>query len=169
MERLFYMLTSVKRPAVLAEFGSFWGNTLAWFASPCIGRKPAYRATVIYGIDIDVDATAMAKENFGNLKNTQVVEFITEDARTALERLPGPFDFVYTEAKEEQEENLYLSLLKQVYPKLSDGAWFMAHDTTRWTFCDELADYFAFVRDKRWFRESISFDVDAFGIELSVK
>ncbi|MCK4409591.1 MAG: hypothetical protein KAW67_05870, partial [Candidatus Eisenbacteria sp.] len=37
MERLMYMLTSVKRPTHMLELGSFWGYTLGWFAGPCIG------------------------------------------------------------------------------------------------------------------------------------
>ncbi len=45
----------------------------------------------------------------------------------------------------------------------------LAHDTTAPPFADELRAYLAYVRDGSSFRESISFDVDPYGLELSIK
>ena len=186
MERLMYMLTSVKRPAHLLELGSFWGYTLGWFAGPCIGLDRAYDAERIIGIDVDADMVEKARANFRKLENVGEVELIAEDARTALDRIEGPFDFVYLEAKYENRaiaagqasgENdplgpvsgLYLILLKQLYDRLPEGAWVMAHDNLDWTARKELAPYLEFVRDKAHFRESICFDIDDCGMELSIR
>ncbi len=173
MERLIYALTSVRRPARLLELGSFWGYTLAWFAGPCIGADRTYVAEKIYGIDIDADMVELARGNFTKLPNCEEVELIAEDARTALERIPGPFDFVYIEAKgdtrDDESEGLYLPLLKQVYDRLSDGAWVIAHDSIDWTFREEMAKYLPYVRDRSRFRESVSFEIDYCGLELSIR
>jgi protein-L-isoaspartate O-methyltransferase len=190
MERLMYMLTSVRRPAHLVELGSFWGYTLGWFAGPCIGPDRGYAAQRIIGIDVDVDMVKKARANFKKLENVSEVELIAEDARTALDRIEGPFDFVYIEAKYENKaiaeaeaaaeasgENdplgpvsgLYLILLKQIYDRLPEGAWVMAHDNLDWTARKQLAPYLAFVRDKAHFRESICFDIDDCGMELSIR
>ena len=173
MERLFYMLTSVRRPMHLLELGSFWGYTLAWFAGPCVGPHRAYRAERIVGIDIDARMTARARENFAALSNCGEVELIAEDARTAVERLPGTFDFLYIEAKaddgEGEDEGLYLTLLEQLYERLPRGAWVMAHDNLDWSFSEEMRAYLAYVRDGSRFRESISFEIDSCGLELSIK
>ncbi len=186
MERLMYMLTSVRRPAHLLELGSFWGYTLGWFAGPCIGSDRAYAAERIIGIDVDADMVKKARANFKKLENVSEVELIAEDARTALDRIEGPFDFVYIEAKYENRaiaaaeasgENdplgpvsgLYLILLKQIYDRLPEGAWVMAHDNLDWTARKQLAPYLAFVRDKAHFRESICFDIDDCGMELSIR
>ena len=93
MERLIYMLTSVKRPRHLLELGSFWGYTLAWFAGPCIGTNRAYEAERIIGIDVDGDMTDRASANFARLANGDGVQLIAGDARLALADIPGPFDF----------------------------------------------------------------------------
>ena len=186
MERLIYMLTSVKRPAHLLELGSFWGYTLGWFAGPCIGPDSAYGAERIIGIDVDADMVEKARANFKKLENVSGVELIAEDARTALDRIEGPFDFVYLEAKYENRavaaaqasgesdplgpvSGLYLVLLKQLYDRLPEGAWVMAHDNLDWTARKELAPYLEFVRDKAHFRESICFDIDDCGMELSIR
>ncbi len=175
MERLLYMLTSVRRPGHLIEFGSFWGYTLAWFAGPCLGARRAYQAERIIGIDVDADMTGRARENFAKIEHGDTVQLIAEDARTALERLPGPFDFVYIEAKCESaerspgEECLYLTLLKQVYDRLPKGAWVIAHDNLDGSFRLEVAEYLAFVHDRSRFSESICFDIDNCGLELSIK
>ncbi len=169
MERLMYMLTAVKRPARLVELGSFWGNTLAWFAGPCIGSKQEYTAEKIHGVDIEVEMTRQARENFAKLDNCEAVELIGEDASTALSRIDGPIDFLYLEAKDENCVNGYLQFLKQAYDKLPKGAWVIAHDSTHPDHKDELRPYLEWVRDNCNFAESISFDIDQFGLELSIK
>jgi predicted O-methyltransferase YrrM len=169
MERLMYMLTSVRRPAHLIEFGSFWGYTLAWFAGPCVGPHAAYGAERIIGIDIDARMTAKAVANFRKLGDPDNVELIAEDARTALERMNGPFDSVYIEAKSDEMEGLYLSLLKQVYDRLAPGAWVMAHDNLDWTFREEMAEYLPYVRGRERFSQSVSFEIDSCGLELSIR
>jgi predicted O-methyltransferase YrrM len=169
MERLIYMLTSVRRPMHLLELGSFWGFTLAWFAGPGVGPHRCYNAERIIGIDIDEKMTTQARSNFAKLPDTDRVQLIGEDARTALDHVPGPFDFVYIEAKLEHGDGLYLDLLKQVYDRLTPGAWVIAHDNIDWSFAQEMANYLPYVRDPARFRESVSFEVDECGLELSIR
>jgi predicted O-methyltransferase YrrM len=172
MERLIFMLTSVKRPMHLLELGSFWGYTLAWFAGPCVGGSRAYAARRVIGIEIDRSMTEQARANFAKLSHSETVELVVGDARSVLVDLPGPFDFVYIEAKNDQAqepEGLYLALLDQVYDRLPAGAWVIAHDSLDWSFAAEMAQYLPYVRSSGRFSESISFEVDACGLELSVK
>ncbi|GEM_PF-1201707 len=172
MERLMYMLTSVKRPRHLLELGSFWGYTLAWFAGPCVGTDRVYAAERVIGIDTDRMMTGKAKENFARLPHSDVVELMIGDARSILPDLPGPFDFVYLEAKNDnalEPEGLYLQLLTELYDKLVPGAWVIAHDSLDWSFASEMAEYLRFVRNSGRFTESVSFEIDQYGLELSVK
>jgi hypothetical protein len=73
------------------------------------------------------------------------------------------------EAKANDQDDLYLPLLKQIYDKIPKSGWVMAHDATRFSIQDDLRDYLNFVRDKANFRESITFDIDAYRLELSIK
>jgi len=169
MERLMYMLTSVHRPMHLLELGSFWGYTLAWFAGPCVGPYRVYQAKRIIGIDIDTGMTDQARTNFTKLGCSDDVQLLAEDARLALGHIPGPIDFVYIEAKSDKKDGLYLQLLKQVYDLLNPGAWVIAHDNMDWTFTAEMDIYLPYVRDPNHFVQSISFQIDECGLELSVK
>ena len=53
--------------------------------------------------------------------------------------------------------------------KVEVGGWVLAHDTTVPPFASQLEKYLSFVRGNKYFRESISFDIDPFGLELSIK
>lgn len=169
MERLMYMLTAVRRPSRLVELGSFWGNTLAWFAGPCIGRGREYAADAVYGVDIDIAATELARKNFSRLEKCEAVRLIGEDAAIALKVIEGPIEFMYLEAKDKKNTSGYLEFLQQAYDKLPIGAWVIAHDTTAYNHREDLRSYLAYVRDNRYFAESVSFDIDEFGLELTVK
>ena len=143
--------------------------------------KPSIRGSAAPSTTIE-----KARSNFAGLECGERVELIAEDARTALDRIDGPFDFVYLEAKFENRQiaaaeaegfkdplgpvpHLYLVLLKQIYARLPSGAWVIAHDNLDWVAQREMAPYLEFVRDKAHFTESICFDIDDCGMELSVK
>jgi hypothetical protein len=66
-----------------------------------------------------------ARWNFAGLVNCEAVEIVCEDAATALQWIEGPIDFLYLEAKDENNNSGY--------------------------------------------SESVSFDVDQRGLELSIK
>jgi predicted O-methyltransferase YrrM len=170
MERMYYMLTSIRRPSAMIELGCFWGNTLAWFAGPCLGPRPSFVPQRIYGIDIDARAIEMALENFSSLVAPPCLEIICEDAQESLVRLEESFDFVYIEASiRGKKGELYFPLIQQVYDRLPRGAWIIAHDATFWKGRNNMKDYLAFVRDRNHFSESITFDIDLYGLELTIK
>jgi len=170
MERLLYMLSSVRRPRRVIGLGTYCGYALVWSVGPSCGQGKVYEAEKVYGIDIDAEATESAQRNFSKLAHIDHIELIAEDGLKAVERLKGPFDYVYLDVEsKELGKGIYLELLKGLYGKVEEGGWVLAHDTTVPPFAKQLEEYLAFVRDEENFRQSISFDVDPFGLELSVK
>lgn len=170
MERLLYMLSSVRRPHKIIGIGTYCGNALVWSVGSSCGQGKVYEAEKVYAIDIDQEATERARENFAQLAYTSHVELIAKDGLEAVERLEGPFDYVYLDVdSRELGKGLYLPLLKALYPKVAEGGWVLAHDIVVPPFAKQLEGYLAYVRDGDDFRESILFDVDAYGLELSVK
>jgi predicted O-methyltransferase YrrM len=170
LERLLYMFASVKRPKSILGIGIFCGYTLVWTAGAACHEGNVYQADKIYGIDIDADAITLAKQNFKHLSDIDHLELVAEDGRITADRLSGPFDYLYLDADSpENGKGIYLELLQILYPKLSKGCWVLAHDTTLPAFRNKLERYLDFVRDQNNFSESISFDVDIFGLELSIK
>lgn len=170
MERLLYMLSSVKRPRCVIGLGTYCGYALVWAIGASCGPGKKYVPEKVYGIDIDAGATERARENLGKLAHTEHIELMAEDGLRAVERLQGPFDCVFLDVEsKELGKGLYLDLLKRLYGKLEDGGWVLAHDTVVPPFAGQLKPYLGYVRDRENFCESVSFDVDAYGLELSVK
>lgn len=172
MRRLFYMLSSVKQPRTVVGMGIYYGYTLAWSAAPSCGPDKIYTAEKVYGVDIDAKAIEGARRNFANLEGAEHVELIPENGRIVAERLKGPIDFLHLDADDKKiGKRLYLDLLKSLYPRLSPGAWILAHDVTDPDFCKsgDLVEYLDYVRDPGNFAESILLDIDTCGLELSIK
>ena len=170
MARLLYALSSVRRPQRAIGLGTYCGYALVWAIGASCGPGKVYGAEKVYGIDVDTEATERARANLSGLAHTGHIELLAEDGLEAVERLPGPFDYVYLDVEgNDLGKGLYLALLKRLYAKIEVGGWVLAHDTTVPPFAGQLGEYLAFVRDGDNFRESISFDVDPFGLELSVK
>ncbi|MBN2381069.1 class I SAM-dependent methyltransferase [candidate division WOR-3 bacterium] len=172
MRRLFYMLASIKQPRIVVGMGIFYGYTLAWSAGPSCGKDKLYNAERVYGVDINTEAIEGARKNFAILEGSDHVELIAEDGRLVAQRLEGPVVFLHLDADGEKiGKKLYLELLKILYPKLAKGAWVLAHDVTDPGFQKQgvFTEYLNYVRDPKYFSESILFDIDQCGLELSIK
>jgi predicted O-methyltransferase YrrM len=170
MERLLYLLSSLRQPRLVIGLGTYCGNALVWAVGASCGAGKTYSAEKIYGIDIDAESTACARANFNQLADADHVELLAEDALAAVERLEGLFDYVFLDVdSKELGKGLYLELLTRLYGKIVPGGWVLAHDTVVPSFTTHLEPYLAFVRNSNYFRQSISFDVDPYGLELSIK
>ncbi len=172
MERLLYMLACVRRPRRIVALGVFCGNTLVWNVGPTCGSGNVFHAECCVGVDIKADAIALAKKNFAKLPNAEHVELLTEDGLDTCRRIAPGIDYLYLDADDKTRgKGLYLLMLNATYPKLADDAWVLAHDTRcpRAGFSEQFKEYLAFVRDPVNFRQSISFDVDEYGLELSIR
>jgi len=170
MERLMYMLSAARKPLRTLGIGTYYGNGLVWCVGASCGKGITYTAEKVYGVDIDPEATRRAKENFEKLVNTEHIELLAEDGMQAVDRLDGTFDYVFLDVdSKELGKSLYLDLVKKVYDRVEEGGWVLAHDIVVPPFAPQIKPYLEFVRDKANFSESILFDVDAFGLELSIK
>lgn len=168
MERLLFALTAAKRPRAIYEFGCFWGNTLAWFCGPML--VGAHKGAVDIGAcDIDKEAVALARDNFSRTFPRCPVRLECRDALEVIEAITTPLDFIYIETKAAGQREMYRQVVEKAYDKLAPGAWVIGHDTERYTMYGDLAGYLDFVRDKKRFEHSIAFDIDQFGLELSIK
>lgn len=170
MERLLFMLSSVKAPKSMFAAGIFCGNTFIWNAVPAMLRGKFDSLIKLIGVDIDKKAIDLANKNFNSLDLTNTAEIICEDALLSAEKIDYQLDYVYLDAdSRERGKKIYLDILNILYPKIKNNGWVLAHDTTEWCFKSDFKDYKAFVRDKTNFSESISFDIDPYGLELSIK
>lgn len=169
MERLIFNLSALRKPDVMIEVGSFWGNSMAWFCGPALIPSSRFSPIRMIGLEKDMHAHNQSLLNFNKVFENHKVELECVDGLEYLQNFNGKIDMLYLEAKPKDHEDLYIPFLEAAYPKLNSGAWVIAHDVTRFSLRQGLAKYLEKVRDKTYFQKSICFDVDNFGLELSIR
>jgi caffeoyl-CoA O-methyltransferase len=104
------------------EIGTSTGHSAVWIAwalSKTGGR--------LVTIEIDPGRHAEAVKTFGDAGLTPFVDARLADAHELVKQLPGPFDFVFSDADKEW----YTQYFKDLEPKLEVGGCFTAHNVSR--------------------------------------
>jgi predicted O-methyltransferase YrrM len=104
------------------EIGTSTGHSsiwIAWALSKTGGK--------LVTIEIDPERHAEAVRNFEEAGVAHLVDARLADAHDLVRQLPGPFDFVFSDA----DKGWYLQYFKDVDPKLEVGGCFTAHNVRR--------------------------------------
>ena len=104
------------------EIGTSTGHSSVWIAwglSQTGGKLTT--------IEIDPSRHAEALGNFEEAGVAALVDARLADAHELVKQLPGPFDFVFSDA----DKGWYLQYFKDVDPKLEVGGCFTAHNVLR--------------------------------------
>jgi len=101
------------------EIGTSTGHSSVWIAWAL--SKTGGRLTTI---EIDPSRHAEAKRNFEEAGVAPLVDARLADAHALVKQLPGPFDFVFSDA----DKGWYLQYFKDLEPKLEVGGCFTAHN-----------------------------------------
>ena len=75
-------------------------------------------------IEIDEARHRQALENLRKVGLSHIVDARLADAHVLVKELPGPFDFVFSDA----DKGWYIQYFKDVDPKLRSGGCFTAHN-----------------------------------------
>jgi predicted O-methyltransferase YrrM len=114
------------------EIGTSTGHSAVWIAwglSKTGGK--------LVTIEIDPARHAEAVENFEAAGVTPFVDARLADAHQLVKQLPGPFDFVFSDA----DKDWYTQYFKDVEPKLAVGACFTAHNVRGGGAAAEFLEY----------------------------
>ena len=104
------------------EIGTSTGHSSVWIAWAL--SKTGGKLTTI---EIDPSRHADALRNFEEAGVAALVDARLADAHELVKQLPGPFDFVFSDA----DKGWYLQYFKDVDPKLEIGGCFTAHNVLR--------------------------------------
>ena len=104
------------------EIGTSTGHSSIWIAW-ALGKTGGKLIT----IEIDPSRHAEALRNFEEAGVAHLVDARLADAHELVKQLPGPFDFVFSDADKEW----YLQYFKDLDPKLTVGGCFTAHNVRR--------------------------------------
>jgi predicted O-methyltransferase YrrM len=174
MQRLLYAINAIRRPRVAVAVGVFCGNTFISNAGAGVGPGACYEADRLVGIEIAPEEAERARRNVARIDPEGRAEIVAADGIPWLRDFGcaddgGIIDLLYLDADGEEGRGkaIYLDLLEAGLHALRPGSLVLAHNSVN--SADDLADYFAFVRDPANFRESVSVVIDDQGLEVSVR
>ena len=98
-------------------YSAIW---MAWALSKTNGK--------LITIEIDEDRYKKALENFKEAGLSEYIDARLADAHDLVEKLKGPFDFIFSDADKDGYKNYFMALA----PKLKVGGCFTAHNVS-WT------------------------------------
>ena len=101
------------------EIGTSTGHSAIWIAW-ALSKTGGKLVT----LEIDPDRHKAALENFQEAGIAPFVDARLGNAHELVKTLPGPFDFVFSDA----DKDWYTQYFKDVEPKLAPGACFTAHN-----------------------------------------
>jgi predicted O-methyltransferase YrrM len=101
------------------EIGTSTGHSAIWIA-----WAMSKTGGTLVTIEIDERRHRAARRNFEAAGVTRYVDARLADAHEFVKELPGPFDFVFSDA----DKDWYTQYFKDLDPKLSVGGCFAAHN-----------------------------------------
>jgi predicted O-methyltransferase YrrM len=104
------------------EIGTSTGHSSVWIAWAL--SKTGGKLTTL---EIDPSRHAQAVRNFDEAGVAALIDAQVADAHERVKQLPGPFDFVFSDA----DKGWYLQYFKDLDPKLAVGGCFTAHNVLR--------------------------------------
>jgi len=142
------------------EIGTSTGHSgiwIAWALSKTGGK--------LITIDIDEERHREAVGNFKQAGVAGLIDARLADAHDLVPKLPGPFDFVFSDA----DKDWYKNYLTAVLPKLSVGGCFVAHNVSDsgWRRFGWVADFVDFLKKQP--NLETTFNTDGGGMSISYK
>ena len=104
------------------EIGTSTGHSGIWIAWAL-----AKTGGKLVTLEIDPERRKTALKNFEEAGLSPFVDSRLGDAHELVKALPGPFDFVFSDA----DKDWYTQYFKDLEPKLVPGACFTAHNVSR--------------------------------------
>ena len=128
---------------------------IAWSLSKTGGK--------LVTIEIDEDRYKQALANFKEAGLSEYIDARLADAHELVEKLEGPFDFVFVDADKEWSKNYFTALA----PKLEVGGCFTAHNA-RNTGMEGIKEFLDYVKGLPNFKTTID-TTSSSGISISYK
>jgi predicted O-methyltransferase YrrM len=140
------------------EIGTSTGHSaiwIAWALSKTGGK--------LITIEIDEGRYKKAMANFKEAGLSDYIDARLADAHVLVEELPGPFDFVFSDA----DKDWYTNYFRALAPKLEIGGCFTAHNVRR-TSTGGIREFIEYVKNLNNFKTSIDTSSRA-GMSISFK
>jgi len=157
--RLLYDLILKRGYTRALEIGTSTGHSGIWQAWALTKTGGS-----LITVEIEEFRHLLAAKNFKASGLDGVIDARLGDARTLIEDLPGPFDFIFIDA----DKNWTLNYFKALLPKLAPGGCFAVHNVSSLGYMRGIRDFLEYVRGL----DSLETTIDASasgGMSLSFK
>lgn len=151
---LLYMLVRAGRANSVLEFGTSYGISAIYLAAAVADNGTGHVVTT----ELNGAEVLAARANLEEARLAERVTILVGDARTTLEDIPGPIDFVLLDGW----KDLCLPILRSLESRLAIGALVVADDIN----LPSLSSYLDYVRDSANGYVSVAFPVED-GMEIS--
>lgn len=151
---LLYILVRAKRPNTVIEFGASYGISAIYLAAGVADNGTGQVVTT----ELSAPKVLAARANLEEACLADRVTILLGDARTTLNDIPGPIDFVLLDGWKE----LCLPVLQSLEPRLAIGALIVADDIN----LPSLSGYLDYIRQPANGYVSVAFPVED-GLEIS--
>ena len=156
--RILYDLVLKNKYKKAIEIGTSTGLSAIWitWALSKTGGK-------LITIEIDEGRHKKALTNFREAGLSEYIDARLADAHELVEKLKGPFDFVFSDADKDWYKNYFIALA----PKLEVGGCFTAHNV-RSSGTDGIREFIDYIKDLANFKTTFETTSSA-GISISYK
>ncbi len=127
------------------EIGTSTGHSGIWIAW-ALAKTGGHLTT----IEIDRERHDIAVRNFQQVGLADRIDARLGDAHVIVRELPGPFDFVFSDA----DKDWYLQYFKDLEPKIAVGGCFTAHNVLR-SGGEGAAEFVSYVKSLPNYRTTI--------------
>lgn len=168
MRRFFYAISAATLPERIVGAGTFVGFGLAWFAMGRPKGTTARRLVEAVGLDVEAEATIVARRNAAALDLGARLRFEQTDAVAWLSTYHPPISLLYIDIDTEgSRKRGYAEVLQAARPHLAPGGLIVAHDACVPLFSDDFSSFHALIKGDIGLRGPIILPLDECGVSVS--
>jgi predicted O-methyltransferase YrrM len=147
MRRFFYALSAAARPERMVGAGTYAGFAFAWFAVGYARGQDLPTLVEAVGLDLEADATALARRNAAVLPLGAKLRFERAEAVAWLRACRTPISLLYIDIDAPaNRKGGYVEVLEAARPKLTPGALVVAHDACVPLFASDFERFHAAIK-----------------------
>jgi predicted O-methyltransferase YrrM len=147
MRRFFYALSATAGPERMVGAGTYAGFGFAYLTMGHARGQGSPTLVEAVGLDIDAEATALARRNATLLDLGEQLRFEQAEAITWLRDCRTPISLLYIDIDvPSHRKSGYIDVLEAARPKLTPGALIVAHDACVPLFASDFERFHAAIK-----------------------
>jgi predicted O-methyltransferase YrrM len=148
MRRFFYALSAAAQPERMIGAGTYAGFAFAWLVMGHAQGGSLPRFVEAVGLDIEAEATALARRNAAALDLGARLRFEQAEAATWLRTCSTPISLLYIDIDAPgSRKSGYVEVLRAARRKLIPGALVVAHDACVPLFASDFDRFHEAIKD----------------------